>query len=155
MKQFTLSLIFVLMAGFVANAENTLVFAAANTQTAQEINSIDPQLMQMGMEKFLSLTPADYKAMTGKRLGVKNSIALKVAQHQLKQNLNPVSGADGDSGIDKSVYILLAILGLAWIAMGLNDDWSGSDWVVNLILTFLCWLPGLIHALVKMKKYYN
>jgi uncharacterized membrane protein YqaE (UPF0057 family) len=35
------------------------------------------------------------------------------------------------------------------------DDWTGNTWVVNLILSFLCWLPGFIHALIKMKDYYS
>jgi uncharacterized membrane protein YqaE (UPF0057 family) len=39
--------------------------------------------------------------------------------------------------------------------MGLFSDWDGSDWIVNLLLTMLCWLPGLIHALTKMKEYYK
>ncbi|MBK9337016.1 MAG: YqaE/Pmp3 family membrane protein [Lewinellaceae bacterium] len=39
--------------------------------------------------------------------------------------------------------------------MGVKSDWEGSDWIVNLILVVLCWLPGLIHALIKMKDYYK
>ncbi|RXK58593.1 YqaE/Pmp3 family membrane protein [Lacibacter luteus] len=54
----------------------------------------------------------------------------------------------------KGLYIVLAIFGLAWIAMGVMDNWSGSTWIINLVLTFLFWLPGLIHALVVMKNYY-
>lgn len=87
--------------------------------------------------------------MTGERLGFKNTLKLKAAQKFLKKEMKK------DDGITKGLYILLAILGLAWIAMGVKSDWSGSDWIVNLILTLLCWLPGFIHALVKMKDYYK
>ncbi|MBU6343136.1 MAG: YqaE/Pmp3 family membrane protein [Bacteroidetes bacterium] len=69
----------------------------------------------------------------------------------MNAGINPAAG----DGITKGLYILLAILGLAWIAMGVKSDWSGNDWIVNLILTVLCWLPGFIHALVKMKEYYK
>jgi uncharacterized membrane protein YqaE (UPF0057 family) len=117
---------------------------------AAEIQALTPEMLQMGVEEFLQLTPAKYREMTGERLGLKNTLKLKAAQKWLKKETRK-----GGEGITKGLYILLAILGLAWIAMGLKSDWSGSDWVVNLILTLLCWLPGFIHALVKMKDYYN
>ncbi len=117
---------------------------------AVEVQVLTPQMLQMGVEEFLALTPAKYREITGERLGLKNTMRLKAAQKFLKKELKK----DGD-GITKGVYILLAILGLAWIAMGVKSDWSGSDWIVNLLLTVLCWLPGFIHALVKMKDYYN
>ena len=114
-----------------------------------EVNTLSPDMLKMSIEKFLALTPSKYKEMTGKKLGLKKSMELKAAQKFVKKKMS--AGAD----ISKGVYILLAILGLGWLAMGLMDDWSGSDWIVNLILTALCWLPGVIHALVKMKKYYS
>lgn len=110
---------------------------------------LTPEMIQMGLEQFLSLTPSKYKELTGKKLGFKKSIELKAAQKYLKKKM--AKAAD----IPKGLYIVLAIFGLGWLAMGLLDDWTGNDWWINLILTFLCWLPGLIHALVKMKKYYN
>ncbi|TAE51144.1 MAG: YqaE/Pmp3 family membrane protein [Bacteroidetes bacterium] len=53
------------------------------------------------------------------------------------------------------MYILLAILGLGFLAIGLLDNWSGSDWIIALVLSILCWLPGVIYAFVKMKNYYS
>jgi uncharacterized membrane protein YqaE (UPF0057 family) len=63
--------------------------------------------------------------------------------------------AGAESKLSKGIYILLAILGLCFIGIGLVTDWSGSDWIIGLILSFLFWLPGLIYALIKMKSYYN
>lgn len=97
------------------------------------------------MEAFLSLTPEKVKAMTGKKMSFVQKMALKMAQKKAKR-------AGGE--IPKGLYIVLAIFGLAWIAMGVMDNWSGSTWIINLVLTFLFWLPGLIHALVVMKNYY-
>ena len=114
-----------------------------------DVKALSPDMLKMSLDKFLTLTPSKYKEMTGKKLGLKKSMELKAAQKYVKKKM--ASGAD----ISKGVYVLLAILGLGWLAMGLLDDWSGSDWIVNLLLTVLCWLPGVIHALVKMKKYYN
>lgn len=52
------------------------------------------------------------------------------------------------------VYVLLAIFWLGWLAMGINDDFQGSDWLISLLLYIILYLPGLIFTLIKMGKYY-
>lgn len=121
------------------------------SSTAPEVQALSPEMLRMAVDEFVSLTPSRYKEITGERLGFKNTLKLKAAQKQLKKEMRK----DGGDGITKGLYILLAILGLAWVAMGVKSDWNGSDWIVNLILTVLCWLPGFIHALIKMKDYYK
>ncbi len=105
-------------------------------------------MAKMAVDEFLALTPAKYKEMTGERLGFKKTLQLKAAQKAVKKQLK--KGGD----ITKGVYILLAILGLGWLAMGILSNWNGQDWIINLVLTVLCWLPGLIHAFIKMDDYY-
>ena len=85
------------------------------------------------------------------------SIKLKLAQRAVKKQLQKGGEfrPEAGDGITKGLYILMAIFGVAWIGMGVKDEWSGSYWVVNLILTLLFWLPGLIHALIVMKDYYD
>lgn len=119
--------------------------------TAPEVQALSPEMLRLTVDEFVNLTPSRYKEITGERLGLKNTVKLKAAQKQLKKEMRK----DGGDGITKGLYILLAILGLAWIAMGVKSDWNGSDWIVNLLLSVLCWLPGLIHALIKMKDYYK
>ena len=105
------------------------------------------------VEEFLALTPRKVREMTGERLGVKGTFALKRAQKMVRKQLR--AGSSKDEDIPKGLYIVLAIFGLAWIAMGLMDDFEGNNWWINLILSVVCfWLPGLIHALIKMKEYY-
>ena len=129
-------------------------FAVVKTNWAEqlkgqpEIQSLSTDMASLTVDQFLNLTPKKYKEMTGEKLGLKKTLQLKAAQKFVKKELK------GEPQFEKGLYILLAILGLAWVAMGVMDDWSGSDWIVNLILYVLCWLPGLIHALTKMKKYY-
>jgi uncharacterized membrane protein YqaE (UPF0057 family) len=116
-------------------------------QDQPEIQVINPEMASLNVDDFLNLTPKKYKEMTGEKLSVKEALQLKAAQKVVKKAMN-------NEPLDKSIYVLLAIFGLGWLAMGLASDWEGSDWIVNLLLTVLCWLPGLIHALVSMKKYY-
>ena len=116
-----------------------------------EVAALPADLAQMNLDQFLNLTPASYKKATGERLGFKKTIALKAAQKAVKKEM----GTADSGGITKGLYIVLAIFGLAWIGMGVMDDWGGSTWIVNLLLTLLFWLPGFIHALVVMNKYYS
>jgi uncharacterized membrane protein YqaE (UPF0057 family) len=160
MKQIFLSTLTLFFCTNFSFAEvNPATAPVAQWSQSDEVAALSPELAQMTMDKFLKLTPAEYKKATGEKLGIKKSIQLKLAQkalkREMKNNAELRSGLTGGDGITKSLYILLAILGLGWVAMGVKDDWEGSDWIVNLLLTCLCWLPGLIHALVKMKNYYN
>jgi uncharacterized membrane protein YqaE (UPF0057 family) len=129
------------------------VFAESKDNWKAELNT-NPAFAEFSVltstltvDEFLNLTPKMYREYTGEKLGIKNTVKLKAAQKWVKKHTQ-------DSDLSKGVYILLAFLGLGWLAMGLASDWDGSDWIVNLVLTLLCWLPGFIHALVKMDDYY-
>lgn len=105
---------------------------------------------QIDVQTVLSLTPSKVQEMTGKKMSLKEKIALKFTQAKLKKEFKK----GGKGSIPKGLYIVLAIFGWAWLAMGIMDDFSGQNWWLNLILTFLFWIPGLIHALIVMKQYY-
>ena len=159
MKHIFLSTIILFFCANFSFAEvNPATAPVAQWSQSDEVAALSPELAQMTMEKFLQLTPAEYKKATGEKLGIKKSIQLKLAQkalkREMKHNAELRSGLAGGDGITEELYILLAIFALGWVAMGVKDDFEGSDWIVNLLLTCLCWLPGLIHALVKMKNYY-
>lgn len=122
-----------------------IIYVPANaSDNAKTGTAVNEQLKQLDSKTLLSLTPSKMEQLTGKKMTIAQKLALKMAQKKAKKA--------GD--ISKGLYIVLAIFGLAWIAMGVMDDWSGSTWIVNLLLTFLFWLPGFIHSLVVMKKYY-
>ncbi len=146
MKKALLFSLFLIL-GFGAKAVNSVNWA---TQFGDEpkIQVLTPEMSKMNVEQFLNMTPKSYKEMTGEKLGIKKTLQLKAAQKFIKSKMH--NGED----IEKGLYIILAIFGLGFIAMGLIDDWEGQNWWMNLILTALCWLPGVIHALIKMKDYY-
>ena len=60
---------------------------------------------------------------------------------------------DSDA-IPKPLYVVLAIIALGWLAMGINDNFEGWNWVLSLVLYILGWLPGVIYTLIMMKDYY-
>ncbi len=85
------------------------------------------------------------KETKGKKMTFGQKIAMKFAKMKSKK------AAD----IPKGLYVVGAIFGFAWLLMGLMDDFKGNNWWVNLILYCIFYLPGLIHALIKMKEYYK
>ncbi len=101
------------------------------------------------VEKMIHMTPKQYQKMTGKKLTFFKKIELKIAQKKLAKAVKD------NKGISKGLYVLLAILGLGWLAMGIIDNFTGSNWIISLVLYILFYLPGLIYTLVKMKDYYN
>ena len=127
----------------VVNASNWYADFKANP----EMKNLPPEMTKLTLEEFTKLTPSKFEEMTGKKLSIFKKFKLKVAQKILKKKA-------GSADISKGLYIVLAIIGLGWLAMGLLDNWSGSDWIISLVLYFLFFLPGLIYTLIKMKKYY-
>jgi CHASE2 domain-containing sensor protein len=85
--------------------------------------------------------------------------------------LKKLKGGKGAS-MDKTLYIILAIINLGWIGIGVNTDWQGSDWIIALAISVGCWVlagilslfipfipillifGGIIYPLMKMKDYY-
>jgi uncharacterized membrane protein YqaE (UPF0057 family) len=143
---------FLLVLGLQSQA---VVDINVNWAETAEVQQFSPEMgsSNIDLEEFLSMTPSNIKQKTGKRLGVKKSLQLKAAQRAVKRKMKEMKKA-GDEDISSGLYVLLAIFGLGWVAMGIMDDWSGKNWVTNIILTVLCWLPGLIHALAKKTDYY-
>jgi TM2 domain-containing membrane protein YozV len=83
-------------------------------------NPTPNSVLDAKMNDFLSLTPAKYKEMTGKRLGIMGSIKLKFAQSQLKKQLKKSeAGGDGKSQVIALVLVLLVgVLGIHRFYLG-------------------------------------
>ena len=130
--------------------------AVTNAVQFQDVLAEQPALAGLDLgadfdaQAFLDLTPKKVREMTGERLGIKGSLALKAAQKSYKKQLKKGSATD----IPKGLYIVGALFGWGWLLMGLMDDFEGNNWWVNLILSFLCLVPGIIHAFIKMNEYY-
>lgn len=140
---------------FIVNATTAspVVPAYVPVTTTEVPAGLSPALqaqLKGGIDYFLALTPSSYHKMTGKKLSVTEVVKLKTAQKMLKKQMRR-AGED----VPKGLYIVLALLGWAWLIMGIKDDWKGNNWWVNLILSLLCLLPGIIHAFIKMKDYYK
>jgi uncharacterized membrane protein YqaE (UPF0057 family) len=154
MKKNFLLLLFTFFAlsafAFDANTSHSNAAPTADvSKLAPEVTEWSPEMARLTLDRFLNMTPKDYKKITGEKLGLKRTVALKMAQHKIKKHLHGSSPED----LDKTLYIVLAIF-IPFVAVGIATDWKGSDWVIALLLSLLCGIPGIIYALIKMKTYY-
>lgn len=146
-KILTLLIVLLAMTNSYAIVSN---YTANNPEVKNQIQELGAEFENLALDDFLNMTPKKYREITGERLGIKNAVKLKAAQKFLKKQQRKAGGSD----ISEGVYILLAILGLGWLAMGLIDDWDGNNWIIGLVLSLLCWLPGVIYSLVKKDEYF-
>ena len=158
MKKFNLilsvSVLFILFSSFViAKKDNPTLDKKNSARLEKVIGRYQPALAALNydFDAFVKLTPSKYRELTGKRLGLMEKIELRQIQKAVKKSMNPA--AEG-GGIPKWAYILLVILGLGFIPIGIMSDWTGNDWWINILLTLCFWIPGVIHGLIVMKKYY-
>ncbi len=148
MKNLFTLVLFLLCFSSINAAVESKALMVSDFDAEPEVQALSPDMVQLGIDQFLALTPKKYEEMTGKKLGVFKALKLKAAQKIVKKRTKK------SSDIPKGLYIVLAILGWAWLLMGIMDDWEGNNWWVSLLLYILCWLPGVIHAFVKMDEYY-
>jgi uncharacterized membrane protein YqaE (UPF0057 family) len=152
MKQFTkFSIWFSFAVVLLMSNANLYAINSGKVNLSQEDRILAHELDIKTIDEFLNLTPALYKEKTGKKLSIKQIVQLKAAQKMIKHELKKTNMED----FPKGAYILLVILGWGFIPLGILSDWEGNDWWINFLLTCLCWLPGVIHGLAVMKKYYK
>lgn len=93
-------------------------------------------------------------AITTTSESVTTSAEVKTHHSFFHKVFSKIGGLAKKAKVSQLGYIILAIFWLGWLAIGINDDWSGSKWIISLILYLLFWLPGFIYTLVVMGNYY-
>ena len=108
-KIFQILLVLVLLMG-VQTKSNAFIF---KNQSDEQLSLVSTSV---GIEKpssiddFLTLTPKKYKELTGKRLGIKQTIMLKLAQKKFKKELNKDSKSASSGGKSQIVALILCLL---------------------------------------------
>ena len=109
----------------------------------------------LSLDEFMEMNASDFKRLTGEKLGLKDRLRLWMAKHFIRKNLKDEALIKKYSANMPQIgYIILALLGLGWLAMGILDDWSGNYWIISLVLYLLVYFPGLIYTLIMMPNYY-
>ncbi|MBL7830032.1 MAG: TM2 domain-containing protein [Saprospiraceae bacterium] len=105
-----------------------------------EAKNLPSEFQGINVEQFLKLTPAEYKNITGHKLGLKNTVVLKVAQWKVKKAME-----DGVPGGGKSQLIAL-LLAFFLGGLGIHRFYLGYTWqgVVQLLTLGGCGIWALI-----------
>ena len=102
------------------------------------------ELSNISLDELMNITPQQLSEITGKKLNLTQIAALKYTQHKLKK-----SGQDPIE--DDKILIYLLCFFIPPVAVYLVYD-IGQEFWVNVILTLLCGLPGIIHAFIVCSK---
>jgi TM2 domain-containing membrane protein YozV len=111
--------------------------------TALMREDLPADLSTLTPEEFIKLTPAKVRELTGRKLSLKETIALKVAQKKVKQALESKEGHRIKGGKSQVIALLLVILvgGLGIHRFYLGYTWQG---VVQLLTLGGCGIWVLI-----------
>lgn len=116
------------------------------------------QTIQPVANSIVATAPVSEKAVaqsveatpTVAKTALSKNIARQAAKHFLKKNrLLPNSVPAGD---DTEILIIVLCILLPPVAVYLIKDGIDQDFWINLVLTLLCGLPGIIHAFIVFSK---
>lgn len=121
-------------------------FSASTNEDIVLTSSKTSEVATIKTESNSNVVKASEKAKT--KLTVKDKIKVVKAVNNMKK---AAKRGDAD-GIPTVLLFVLAVL-LPPIAVGLATDWELEATLINVALTlFLCWLPGIIHAIIVVNR---
>ena len=90
-----------------------------------------------------------YKAK--KNHDIKNGIK-NITSPSFNNNSNATSQKPNSDDMLLLLYILAVLI--PFVAVGIVTDWDVTDVIINLLLCILCYIPGVIHAFIKIRDNY-
>ncbi len=123
----------------VANAETKVVEvkAVVANQASVENKNVAPKSVSINNE---------VKSALGKK-----ATQSKATEQTMKVLQAPAKKSRGSVDDHAILLIILAIL-LPFAAVGIVTDWDLNDVLINVILTLLCGIPGIIHAFYILNR---
>lgn len=146
MKKILLTLLFACLAvqfvSIQASVEDKSAGKAVAAKLLQQQNSIPAALLNMDASQFVNLTPKKIKEMTGEKLSLKQTIALKAMQKSVKKQIKSEDyGAAGEKKSQIVALLLCFFLG----GLGMHRLYLGySNWWLQLITLGGCGIWALI-----------
>ncbi|MFM2155626.1 MAG: hypothetical protein RL516_375 [Bacteroidota bacterium] len=128
-----------------AKTIETTPFSASTNEDIILTTSTNSDISTFKTEKNTSDVKASEKAQS--KLTVKDKIKVVKAVNKMKK---ATKRSDAD-GIPTVLLFVLAVL-LPPLAVGLVTDWDLEQTLISVGLTFLCWLPGIIHAIIVVDR---
>ncbi len=127
-----------------ATSENVVDQSISASTNKNEINLVAPSLSELVAEKQAKTNTTKISTKEAK-----NRAKMEKKAHRLITKIE--KRANSTAGDDIILYYILAIL-IPFVAVGLVTDWEIKQVLICLILTMLCYIPGLIYALMKVSQ---
>ena len=71
----------------------------------------------------------------------------------MKKKEKALKASDSNLGGDVPTGLLYVLcFFIPWLAVGLATDWDIKKVLINILLTMLCGIPGIIHAFIVVSK---
>ena len=146
MKKIILTLLVVFCAVQFATIQASVEDKGAGKAVAAKVmmqqNALPAALMNMDQSQFLNLTPKKIKEITGEKLSLKQTIALKAMQKAVKKEMKSEDfGAAGTAKSQIVALLLCFFLG----GLGMHRLYLGySNWWLQLITLGGCGIWALI-----------
>ena len=110
------------------------------------INDLPVEMRNANAETFLTMTPAKFKTMTGRKMKLKEVIALKSAQKAAKKAMGGDEGAEGGAKSQLIALILALLIGY----LGIHRFYLGytTIGIIQILTLGGCGIWALIDAIM-------
>lgn len=118
---------------------------SSSTTSEQLINAVEKT-------NITSFSPIEKTSPQANKVTLKETIKTKAIKKIIKKKVKKsvAQFKSETSSDDEILYYILAIL-VPFLAVGLVTDWDITKVLICLLLTLLCYIPGLIYALITVK----
>jgi len=70
------------------------------------------------------------------------------------QQISPSNTESNSTDDDMLLLLYLCAIFIPFVAVGIATDWELDKVLIAVLLSFLCWIPGVIYAFIIIRDYY-
>ena len=70
------------------------------------------------------------------------------------QQISPSNTESNSTDDDMLLLLYLCAIFIPFVAVGISTDWELEKVLIAVLLSFLCWIPGVIYAFIIIRDYY-
>lgn len=70
------------------------------------------------------------------------------------QQISPSNSESNSTDDDMLLLLYLCAIFIPFVAVGIATDWELDKVLIAVLLSFLCWIPGVIYAFITIRDYY-
>jgi len=126
----------------------SIVTSDVSASTSEELILTDSKVQIINSNSEVTKRNEVKSNTSHSKVTLKEKVKVVKAIHQAKKAASKRGDADGVPTILLYVFALI----LPPVAVGLVTVWDLEQTLINVALTFLCWLPGIVHAIIVVNR---